>query len=925
MSRGRNQSSDSEKELQRTSLDGATNAVVICDLTGHISWVNSAFSRMTGYSIEEAVSDRTRIFSSGKCDTQFYEQLWKMVMEGDVFQAEVINSRKDGTLYVERNTITPVRDIAGQVRHFIAVKEDVTATSNALAESRRSAQRSRLLFEYAPDAFYLHDLDGVFVDGNLGAEKMIGCGRQELIGKSFQTLGLLDENDLKKALECLELNRKGEVVSTELVLNRRDGRRVPMEVKTYPLEIDGRVLVLGIARDISERKASAARAQVLAGLSGELNEMVSSTRVGEVAAKAAARLFSWDACFIDTVNIAEGTGRRLFQQGSQFTLGDGAVPAGVFEIDEVYKTLLTEARMGSMKDQGALVEASKLDRDGQFMCAPMRHEGNVVGLIFLQRASESRYTADDLQCLQMLSDHCGAAVERVLAREALVESEANYRMLIERMPDAVFVHVNERIVFANAAAAHLAGLKHEREMIGRDALLFAPPEKREEIRQRLQRCMVGLENPMQEQKLCRADGTPFLGEGVSVPFTYRGKPAVQTIIRDVTGRRRIEEKLQHAQKLQAIGTLAGGIAHDFNNILGGIIGYSQLAQMDAGENPVVQEHLQHVLKAADRAKELVAQILTFSRQTKQERRPVRLAPVTKEVVKLIRAALPATIEVVGNIDAGAPAVTADTTQIHQVLMNLCTNASHAIGTRTGRIEVELARETITAESAAKHPGIAPGEFTRLTVSDNGHGIAPENLKRVFEPFFTTKSPWEGTGLGLAVVHGIVEQHGGIIEIHSELNRGTRVDVFLPATDFRDESEGNRLDEMPQGAGERILFVDDEPAVAETSRLLLERLGYCVTIELDPRLALDRFEKAPEGFDMVFTDLTMPGLTGAELALRILEKRPGMPVMVATGFNATTDGDTLRQLGVRDLVMKPLTPSLLAQTVRKALTGTVDRF
>lgn len=911
-----------DPSLLRSAVEAAANAIVICTGSGHIEWVNAAFSRMTGYSREEALGAHTRILKSGRHDAAFYRNLWETILSGRVFQAEMINCRKDGSLYTERNTITPVRGPDGAVQRFIAVKEDVSDRVKAEEQCRNSDERFRLLFEYAPDAFYIHDLNGVFIDGNRGAENLIGYRREELIGRSFVHLELLDEHDLAKAVECLERNRAGEDVFVELVLNRKDGKRVPVEIKAYPVEIEGRVLVLGIARDVSARRLADVRLQIMSDMNVQLQGATTLSRLAEVVSSAADRLFGWDGCFIDLIDTSARRRRRLLQQSTV----NGRKTRVPFEseltpFEGPLKRLLRHACAGIVVDHELIAsELPEVSRTGSFMIAPMRHEGNTVGLICLQRHGINSHNAHDLDQLQMFADCLSVVMERISAREALVESESNYRALIDRIPDAVFIHVDEKIVFANAATAKLAGATHERDLIGMSGLLFAPREAHDEIRQNLRRCVEGKGNPVKERNLCRLDGSQFRAEVVSVPFTYRGQPAVQTIIRDVTERRRLEEFLHNSQKLQAIGTLAGGIAHDFNNILGGIMGYTQLAALDAGTNAGAKESLREVLKAADRARDLVAQILTFSRQQKQQRQVVTLSTVTKEVLKLLRATLPATIQIDSRIDKDAPSVLADPTQVHQVLMNLCTNAAHAIGARTGRIEVSLTRAEFDAAGPAEHPGTTAGVYAQLSVSDDGCGIPAENLKRIFEPFFTTKHPWEGTGLGLAVVHGIVEEHGGVIEVRSEPGVGTCFDIYFPECRGNVDSVNFAGEELPCGSGEHILFVDDESALADTARRLLEQLGYKVTAETDPRNALKRVCDAPQDFDLLFTDLTMPGLTGADLVVRVLEQRPGMPVLVATGFNATWNREALQQLGVHDLVMKPLSPAVLAQSVRNALKG-----
>jgi CheY-like chemotaxis protein len=372
--------------------------------------------------------------------------------------------------------------------------------------------------------------------------------------------------------------------------------------------------------------------------------------------------------------------------------------------------------------------------------------------------------------------------------------------------------------------------------------------------------------------------------------------------------------------MEAIGTLAGGIAHDFNNILSAIIGYASLAQMDLEDPSALRESLAQVLKAGERAKELVSQILSFSRPHKQERRPLRLQPVVKEALKLLRSILPATIEIVCRIEDTAPLVLAEPTQIHQVLMNLCTNAAHAIGAVPGRLEVILAAAEVDTATAQAHPDLRAGPYARLTVSDTGHGMDAATLKRIFEPFFTTKPPEEGTGLGLALVHGIMLDHEGAIRVTSEPGHGTAFELYFPAHESDRIETDTPVAKPPKGQGQHILLVDDESVLAKVAALVLERFGYKVTAETNPLQALNLFRQQPQDYDLVLTDLTMPKMTGVDLAVQVLRIRPRIPILVATGYSTLWNSEVLHRLGIQDMILKPFTPAVLAAAVARALHG-----
>jgi signal transduction histidine kinase/ActR/RegA family two-component response regulator len=379
---------------------------------------------------------------------------------------------------------------------------------------------------------------------------------------------------------------------------------------------------------------------------------------------------------------------------------------------------------------------------------------------------------------------------------------------------------------------------------------------------------------------------------------------------------KLESQLRQAQKMEAIGTLAGGIAHDFNNILSIIFGYNQLAMVE--EDPENRRrHLEELNKGAERAKELVAQILTFSRKAEQQMQPLQASLVVKEALKMLRASIPTTIEIRPHIVSEA-LVLADPTQIHQVVMNLCTNAYHAMRETGGILAVSLEEVRIAGEEYG-YAGLAPGNYLKLEVSDTGCGIDAKTQEKIFEPYFTTKKPGEGTGLGLAVVHGIVKSHHGHITVYSEPGKGTSFHVYLPLTEqiavaLPEKAAPKEL----QGKGERVLFVDDEKQIREVVAAILTRNGYQVTPCADGAQALAEFEKGPERFELVITDMTMPSMTGAELTQKILALRPQTPIILCTGQSEFINREKALAMGIRAYLHKPVLMEALLGAVRKAL-------
>ena len=394
---------------------------------------------------------------------------------------------------------------------------------------------------------------------------------------------------------------------------------------------------------------------------------------------------------------------------------------------------------------------------------------------------------------------------------------------------------------------------------------------------------------------------------------------------DITGRKQLEEQrdraeaqLRQAQKLEALGTLAGGVAHDFNNILGIIMGYTELSQIQLGEEMAVGRNLQEVLKACKRAKELVQQILAFCRRSEQKIVPIQIGLILKDAMRMIRSSLPSSIEVKTDIQTKALAM-ADPTQIHQVLMNLCTNAAHAMPDG-GVLEVSLTDFHLGPQSIPPHSGAQPGQYLKLTVTDTGHGIPPAVMDRIFDPFFTTKKTGEGTGLGLSVVHGIVESHGGTIEVDSRQGVGTTFTVLLPACECPLMSQTVEASSIIYCGKERILVVDDEPLLAEMVQQMLTMLGYDAVFRTGGIEALEAFRHQPgeKPFDLVITDMTMPHFTGEDLVRELSGLQPAVPVILMTGFSSKIDAEKARELGIEGFLMKPVAMEELARTVRTVL-------
>lgn len=414
-------------------------------------------------------------------------------------------------------------------------------------------------------------------------------------------------------------------------------------------------------------------------------------------------------------------------------------------------------------------------------------------------------------------------------------------------------------------------------------------------------------NRRKDGKLIQENATisPLLSSGGSLT----GYVALK---RDVTDALRLEAQFRQAQKMEAIGTLAGGIAHDFNNILGAMMGYTELARFKT-EDSKIYPYLEQVLKACNRSRDLVKQILTFSRQREQEKKFVSITPIVKEALKLLRSSLPSTIEICQIYDMQHDTVLADPTQIHQVLMNLCTNALHAMRDQEGILEVRIKEQHLSSERI-RDLGLKDGSFLQLVVSDTGDGIAPDIKDKIFDPFFTTKQSGEGTGLGLSVVYGIVKDIGGSISVESEVGKGSEFKIYLPLIDADEKTVEMHSVSLPHGKG-CVIYVDDEEPIALLGGEMLASIGYEVAVYSNSLDALHAFRVNPGRFDLVITDMTMPNMTGVNLSKEIRKIRSDIPIILTTGFSERVNEEELRKIGIQEFLMKPVSLATLAQTIK----------
>ncbi|MBL8695455.1 MAG: PAS domain-containing protein [Planctomycetes bacterium] len=568
--------------------------------------------------------------------------------------------------------------------------------------------------------------------------------------------------------------------------------------------------------------------------------------------------------------------------------------------------------------------------------AAARLRGELVGVLCLEHVGRARrWSEGEMVFACALADLVSLALEsaeRESAESALRNSEQRFREIFMNSSDAIVllgVTADGRFVCEgiNPACERATGLRNEM-ILGKTPEQALPAAVAQVLLSRYRGCLESGRPVTYEHQLPLPAGLRWFNTTLFPMRDEEGRiHRLAAIARDITDRvrmqderERLQRRLANAQKMEALGTLAGGVAHDFNNLLAGILGNADLLRRDLEHRPESRERLDQIVEITLRSRDLVRQVLTFSRSEKPKREPIRLSPVIAAVVKYVRVTAAPGIRVSAQVAEDEPLVMADATQMHQVFVNLATNAAQAMAETGGDLEIGLRRVTVAPEEAQDGSGLQPGEYVSLRVKDTGAGMDAETLEHIFEPFFTTKTSGQGTGLGLAVVHGIVQEHDGVIRVVSRPGEGTTFEVLLPATHLPPAITPIPAMLQALGAGERILVIDDQSFLVDVAGAMLRRLGYRPELFTDPRRALAAFRSAPDSFQLVMTDYSMPAMTGLELAGAIRDARRDVPIVLMSGFDATLDESRAALQGVREVLRKPFTPDQVGVLLHKILNA-----
>jgi PAS domain S-box-containing protein len=701
-----------------------------------------------------------------------------------------------------------------------------------------------------------------------------------------------------------------------------DGEVRTVEVHSSPIERNGELLLFSIIHDITDRILAESR---LAEIS-ELNQQIIANSPVGIA------IYQEDGqCIVVNDAIGQIIGGTKEQALSQnFRQLKSWQDTGI--IDMAMKTLNTGLPTSETIHMVSSFEKT-LWLSGCFNRFYLRNEPHLLlmfndvtdvketelKLVELSETLEERVAERSAELMAVNRQFLSEIREHAGTSSSLRDSEKRMTVAIESSPIGIFMIQDEKYTFSNQAFMKIFGLTNSLDLIGKQPETPYGDDSGKRFSDAVRQCVYRSEmiNVNGFKVLTRDERERHLNIWLQ-PVEFWGSPTVMGFIIDVSEEIELRSHLNQSQKMEALGSLAGGIAHDFNNVLFAITGYTELALGSVPSDSRAKRQLEQVLAAGQRASNLVKHILTFSREREQEKQPLLIGPILKESLSFLRASITRNIEIRRDISADLHSVNADPTQIHQIIMNLLTNAYHAMKNTGGVLDVNLEEVDLTTDFVKTRPGMVPGIYQRLTVSDTGHGMTQETLERIFDPYFTTKQPGQGTGLGLSVADAIVRDHGGTITVKSVPDSGTKFEVYFPIIMDKTISSEETEQVTPLGNG-RILFVDDEAMVTEATKSNLEDFGYEVVAENDPVIALAKFEAQPYSFDLIITDMSMPKMTGLELSMKISKIRSDIPIILITGFSDLIAEKDLPDYGIRKLIYKPVRNAVLAQTISKILT------
>jgi two-component system cell cycle sensor histidine kinase/response regulator CckA len=902
-------------QLQAAALAAADNGIVITDADGAIEWVNTAFTRLTGYAADEAIGRNPReLVRSGCHDTAFYQELWNTILAGSVWRGELVNRRKDGSLYTEEQTITPVRSADGRIVRFVAIKQDVTERKLAEAALRESEERYRSLFASNHSVMLLVDpTDGAIVDANEAAQAYYGWSRAELRAMQVSQINTLSAAEIRTELHKAQQQQRNHFFFQH---RRADGSVRDVEVYSGPIPHKGRTLLYSIVHDITERRQNERELRAIAAISAALRTALRKVDIAAVILDELMAQFQVEGAALELL-LPGGTALMTeLGRGVWAAVTGVEIPAGAGLSGQVLATRQTYLN-NDIANEPRLFRPDLIGDCRAVAGAPLLTDGEFTGALWI--GSRRPLETHDVQLLVAIADLAAGAIRRTALREQTLQQAEQITRVMNSAPEGMLLLAPDHsISLANPMAAHYL------EQIG---VIQAG-----NVLTHLGGAPIGeLLDPLNISRWRQVAAGRTTFELIAEPVEMGdAQPGAVVVIRDITATLSVQQQLQRHERLSAVGQLAAGIAHDFNNIMSVIILYAQMLEQSPALTEREQERLHVIQQQSLRATSMIRQILDFSRRSVLEQQQLDLLPLLKEQIKLLERTLPENIEIqfAGDSTHGDAhyVVKADPTRIEQMVTNLALNARDAMP-NGGVLRIELVQVEVTA-GAEPLAGLAPGAWIRLTVADTGAGIDAAVLEHIFEPFYTTKAAGKGTGLGLAQVYGIVGQHGGQIAVESQPGVGSNFVVYLPAMPLITDSAAAvyAAPAAVMGQGELVAVVEDNPALRESLVEVLEGWGYRTCAFTNGEEALPFLLDNSVQPDLIISDVVMPRLGGIGLFKALYSAGAQIPMLFITGHAMHDELDGLRKMGRCAAMTKPITLEQLAQTlaaIRAAANSSAD--